>query len=93
MGDVWKGLSGGMPAATVRRLPNNIVNFARSSTARVRNRGEGNDAQGRTGLKKVSQNSGHTRNRSTIERRCVERHPHPNLLPEGTGVNSVDNIT
>jgi len=31
----------------------------------------------------MSQNSGHTKNRSTIDRRCVKRHPHPNPLPEG----------
>ena len=42
---------------------------------------------------KMSQNSGHTKSRSTIERRCVQRHPHPNPLPEGIGVNFVDDIT
>ena len=30
------------------------------------------------GLRKLSQNSGNTKHRSTIWRRCVERHPHPN---------------
>ena len=34
---------------------------------------------GRSRFQKVSQNSGHTKYRSTIERRCVERHPHPTL--------------
>jgi len=48
---------------------------------------------GGAGLKKMSQNSGHTKHRSTIWRRCVERDPHPNPLPEGIGVNFVDDIT
>ena len=38
-----------------------------------------------TGEMKLSQNWGHLKNRSTIERRCVERHPHPNPLPDGAG--------
>ena len=43
----------------------------------------------RIDIMKMSQNSGHTKNRSTIERRRVERHPHPNPLPAGEGARRI----
>ena len=38
---------------------------------------------------KLSQNSGHTKHRSTVGRRYVERHRRPNPLPAGEGAEEI----
>jgi len=63
----------------MQSLRNSLDPVTGDSIERGGNSGSVQDVQGRAGLKKMSQNSGHAKNRSTIERRCVERHITPSF--------------